>query len=368
MKSMPTANQYPFPHGAEWVRADFHLHTKADKEFKYDEDENYFNSSYVDALQQASIRVGVIANHNKFDPHEFKALSKTAKKKRIALLPAVELSVNDGANGVLAAGSQRAKTEQYARDILGASVNKLHEFWRERFTERHAEVQRLQDELPEDIRLQTAFKAKRNAFAEFLRSKLKGSGLQTASYESLQTTFVDGGDLYQRRAELEHYLTEGAALKVRAALLDNLHDFLSYRTPDEKFILYKEKPLSDYSLGQRATVILYILMHLKRHPVIIIDQPEDDLDNETLYTHFIRQLLDRKEHTQFIFATHNPNIPVLGDAEQTIVCRKEGDSYAFDHGSIDAKAIQQRIVTVMEGGEAAFQRRKDIYQLWKSSN
>ena len=92
------------------------------------------------------------------------------------------------------------------------------------------------------------------------------------------------------------------------------------------------------------------------------------MDNETLYSHFIRQLLDRKELTQFVFATHNPNIPVLGDAEQAIVCRKDGETFSFDHGSIDDKNIQQRIVTVMEGGKDAFQRRKEIYQLWKSSN
>jgi len=163
-------------------------------------------------------------------------------------------------------------------------------------------------------------------------------------------------------------LSESAAMKVRSTLLEHLADFLSYRTPDETVILFHQKPLGDYSLGQRATVILHILMHLQRHPVIIIDQPEDDLDNETLYSHFIRQLLERKELTQFIFATHNPNIPVLGDAEQAVVCRKEGEVFSFDHGSIDDKAIQQRIVTVMEGGEDAFRRRKEIYQLWKNSN
>jgi hypothetical protein len=57
-----------------------------------------------------------------------------------------------------------------------------------------------------------------------------------------------------------------------------------------------------------------------------------------------------------------------GDAEQAIVCRKEGEKFSFHHGSIDDKDIQQRIVTVMEGGEDAFRRRKEIYQLWKSSN
>ncbi|MEI8294566.1 MAG: histidinol-phosphatase [bacterium] len=269
---------------------------------------------------------------------------------------------------LLAAGAQRAKTEQAARDLLGAAVNKLHDFWRERFTEREAEVRRLESELPQEIRLQTAFKGKRAAFGDFLRSKFRGSGLLGASYDTMQDAFVDGRELYQARADMEKHLSENAAVRVRSMLLEHLADFLSFRTPDETVILFHQKPLGEYSLGQRATVILHILMHLQRHPVILIDQPEDDLDNETLYSHFIRQLLERKELTQFVFATHNPNIPVLGDAEQAIVCRKEGEKFSFDHGSIDDKEIQQRIVTVMEGGEDAFQRRKEIYQLWKSSN
>src|SRR5690606_8383033 len=188
-------------------------------------------------------------------------------------------------------------------------------------------------------------------------------GLQAASYETLEDAFIDGRELYQSRAELEtKALSENAAIRVQATLLEHLADFLSFRTPDETVVLFHQKALGEYSLGQRATVILHILMHLQRYPVIIIDQPEDDLDNETLYSHFIRQLVDRKELTQFIFATHNPNIPVLGDAEQAIVCRKEADRFSFDHGSIDDKGIQRRIVTVMEGGEDAFRRRKEIYQ------
>ena len=89
-----------FPYGSRWLRADFHLHTKADKEFSYSGDENYYNSQYVEALKSAGIEVGVITNHNKFDYDEFKALKKTARKRGIFLLPGVELSVNDGANGI----------------------------------------------------------------------------------------------------------------------------------------------------------------------------------------------------------------------------------------------------------------------------
>ena len=63
-----------FVHGAEWLRADFHLHTKADKKFKYFGEESYYYSDYADALIDADIRIGVIANHNMFDFEELKAL------------------------------------------------------------------------------------------------------------------------------------------------------------------------------------------------------------------------------------------------------------------------------------------------------
>lgn len=93
------SSQLQFEH-AKWVRADFHLHTRADKEFKYSGDENSFVADYVAALEQAGIRLGVITNHNKFDLDKFKVLRKAAKRKDIGLLPGVELSVNDGANGI----------------------------------------------------------------------------------------------------------------------------------------------------------------------------------------------------------------------------------------------------------------------------
>ena len=82
------------------MRADFHLHTRADKEFAYQGDDNAFVSTYVAALKSAGIRLGVITNHNKFDLSEFKALRRAARQEGIGLLPGVELSVNDGGNGI----------------------------------------------------------------------------------------------------------------------------------------------------------------------------------------------------------------------------------------------------------------------------
>ena len=87
-------------YGSSWLRADFHLHTKADKEFDYSGKNNNFIRNYIDKLKVENIKVGIITNHNKFDLQEFKALSKKARKEEIFLLPGVELSVNDGANEI----------------------------------------------------------------------------------------------------------------------------------------------------------------------------------------------------------------------------------------------------------------------------
>ena len=85
-----------FQNGTTWLRADFHLHTKADKEFAYSGNENDFTSAYIDKLVEQDIRVGVITNHNKFDKGEFVALKKNAKEKGIGLFPGVEFSLKEG--------------------------------------------------------------------------------------------------------------------------------------------------------------------------------------------------------------------------------------------------------------------------------
>ena len=89
-----------FDAGLELIKADFHLHTQKDKEFSYTGEQNDFVKSYIDALKQANIGVGVLTNHNKFDKDEYKAIKKRANREGIFILPGVELTVKEGANGV----------------------------------------------------------------------------------------------------------------------------------------------------------------------------------------------------------------------------------------------------------------------------
>jgi|GEM_PF-1890200 len=65
-RSNTSGDEDIFSNGRRWLRVDFYLHSKADKEFRYDRDDDYYYSSYVDSLEAAGIRVWVITNHNKF--------------------------------------------------------------------------------------------------------------------------------------------------------------------------------------------------------------------------------------------------------------------------------------------------------------
>lgn len=129
-------------------------------------------------------------------------------------------------------------------------------------------------------------------------------------------------------------------------------------------IEYRGKELKHHSLGQRASALILFVLSQGEND-IIIDQPEDDLDNQTIYEDVIKLIRSLTPTIQFIFATHNANFPVLGDAEQILSCVYSDDSITVTSGSIDCPDLQKAIVDIMEGGEEAFRQRKRIYETWK---
>ena len=128
---------------------------------------------------------------------------------------------------------------------------------------------------------------------------------------------------------------------------------------------YKGKDISRHSLGQRASALIVFLLARRENDLIIIDQPEDDIDNQSIYEDVIREINQLKGQVQFVFATHNPNIPVLGECENVFCCRFENDKIQIEHGSIDKPKIQKNIIEIMEGGKEAFEKRKRKYSQWK---
>lgn len=136
--------------------------------------------------------------------------------------------------------------------------------------------------------------------------------------------------------------------------------------PEDKIIINLKvdnqyKPLDKLSAGQKATALL-ILLFTQEDRIIIIDQPEEDLDNRFIYEDVVKILRDIKTKIQIILVTHNANIPVLGDAEQVFVLDTlNNQCKVIDTGSIDKNTISENIKKIMEGGEEAFKRRIEKY-------
>lgn len=113
------------------------------------------------------------------------------------------------------------------------------------------------------------------------------------------------------------------------------------------------------STGQKCTAILPILLMESEKP-LIIDQPEDNLDNRFVSATVVKNLRSVKCHRQLIFVTHNPNIPVLGDADGVFVLDSDGKAGRLvKNGNVDE--CKSEIITLLEGGEDAFVQRKERY-------
>lgn len=127
------------------------------------------------------------------------------------------------------------------------------------------------------------------------------------------------------------------------------------------------KELDRLSAGQKATAVLMLLL-LESDAPLVIDQPEDDLDNHFIAGHVVRTMRTAKKQRQFLFSSHNPNIPVLGDADQIIgltpVVEDGSDRTKIEPelcGSIDKADVQELIKELLEGGRQAFTTRRTKY-------
>lgn len=117
------------------------------------------------------------------------------------------------------------------------------------------------------------------------------------------------------------------------------------------------------STGQQCTAVLHLLLLDNRDP-LVIDQPEDNLDNAFIAEHIVNELRASKTRRQYLFATHNANIPVFGDAEWIGVLQEEdGHAKLVAAGSIDLPEVKELAANILEGGREAFNRRREKYGL-----
>lgn len=140
---------------------------------------------------------------------------------------------------------------------------------------------------------------------------------------------------------------------------------LSLNVGEESHEIWKS--IDRLSTGQKATAVLLLLL-LEAGGTLVIDQPEDDLDNRFIVGSVVAAIRAEKVNRQFLFASHNANIPVLGDAEQIIGLKtivEDGHERVFiepeNCGSIDDPIVKELVKDLLEGGQAAFELRREKY-------
>lgn len=111
------------------------------------------------------------------------------------------------------------------------------------------------------------------------------------------------------------------------------------------------------SQGQRSAALLAFLLSFGDEP-LVLDQPEDDLDNHLIYDLIVRQIRENKLRRQLVIVTHNPNVLVNGDAEMVHALDfRDGQCRVVERGALQQKPVREEVCRVMEGGREAFSRR-----------
>ena len=276
---------------------------------------------------------------------------------------------------------QRRQVERRRRELhelskrRGELLDRLSELHDRVFVLRQRTARDISARLEPDIRVGITQFGERGKYAEELRDALKGQGRH---YNSLVARIEQ--NLPPR--ELVRLVERSAASELATTLeiRDEQADWLIDRlraAGDGRLLLDLEalqlddrpkielndggtyKDASTLSTGQKCTTILPILLLDSDRP-LLIDQPEDNLDNAFIYETVVRNIGEIKRRRQLIFVTHNPNIPVLGDAETVFVTESDGQRGRLRAvGNVDTVKVE--IEQILEGGAEAFLERKRRY-------
>ncbi len=198
-----------------------------------------------------------------------------------------------------------------------------------------------------------------NQLAEWLAERMSPQELVSAVEASDAAQLALIGELTSSRVEkLVNHLAKSDALgDILTSQVDDLVVF-------ELLVGRDYRSSEQLSTGQRCAVVLPLLL-ADEDRVLLMDQPEDHLDNAYLVENTIKTLLARSTESQTIIATHNANIPVLGNAELVICLESDGRRGYIRHaGPLTDKPTVGLISDLMEGGREAFARRADFYRSW----
>jgi AAA domain len=317
-------------------------------------------------------RAATLAERHAIQEAEYRTI--VAASEELGERAAERIALQAGlANAESASKEQLGKEQQRADSIKvrAGLLNRASELRDQRFALRKNIAEQLSSQFP-SIRVTIEQSAGLEEYQELVTEALKGSGVkQGAVAERLCPILLpeelaaivakDDLPLLMKRSGFDedrskkilnalrsggvHYTIETVALEDRPSI-----ELLDGET-------FKES--THLSTGQRCTTILPILLTQSERP-LLIDQPEDNLDNAFVYETIVRALKTIKGTRQVIFVTHNPNIPVLGEAERVFVFSSDGQHSVLKQvGSVDE--CRDQIERILEGGREAFLLRKQRY-------
>ena len=274
--------------------------------------------------------------------------------------------------------AKRRTSEVARREVVALQqhrttlLERLSELRDKRFAVRKAVADRISESLAPSIRVTISQYGNPEYYCRLLEGSLRNTHMKHGVVaHKLANAFcpIELSDVLRRKdvpilvdkAEL----SQDQAEKSIAALSDDsiLFELETVEMLDRPRIELKDgeeyKDSLMLSAGQKCTAILPILLLDSANP-LLIDQPEDNLDNRFIFEKVIGSIHNIKQWRQLIFVTHNPNIPVLANAEKVFVLESDGSTARIvNEGSVEE--CKTEIVTLLEGGEEAFNRRKERY-------
>lgn len=261
----------------------------------------------------------------------------------------------------------------------------LHAEWEDlkasAFRELDRAVKNVNSELKNRVEVEVVMAGNREPLSELLRQETKGRFSETIQAleqepdlslsELVDLCRAGARELHKRytiplgQAETLAKVPDDALMRIEELELPPTTTFkLNVAPPDEP---PSWRPLDELSKGQKATAVLLLLL-LESDAPLIIDQPEDDLDNRFIAEGVLPRIRDAKRRRQFVFSTHNANIPVLGDAELILGLDASGEAEKGralikpEHmSSIDSEPVRELVESILEGGQTAFETRRRKY-------
>lgn len=220
---------------------------------------------------------------------------------------------------------------------------------------------------------------------DFLQSKLNQKGNERKNYLQELLEEYNKNNKTHISNFLRELLSEDVLLKNWNNPRDVATDFFTRNWYGLNFCLsYQEDDFTQMSEGKQAFVILKLLLDFsdKKCP-ILIDQPEDSLDNRAIYNELVTYIKEKKRERQIILVSHNSNVVVSADAENIIVANQEGVNnknengvkFQYTNGALEntkqrdetsayilsSQGIREHICDILEGGRAAFEKREQKY-------